>query len=168
MKRNYKILVLVLLFAVASCSFTTKSFDDPNKDKTLIELITYVLENGHYDAKDINDSFSKEVFEDYMEALDPLKRYFYASDIEEFKAYELKIDDQIKNSEISFFDLTHTRLQKRMEEAKGIYKEILAQPFDFSKEEKIDTDYEEIAYVSSKEEMKNRWRKQLKFNTIAN
>ena len=76
MKRNYKILVLVLLFAVASCSFTTKSFDDPNKDKTLIELITYVLENGHYDAKDINDSFSKEVFEDYMEALDPLKRNF--------------------------------------------------------------------------------------------
>lgn len=168
MKRNYKLLVLVLLFAVASCSFTTKSFNDPNKDKTLIELISYVLENGHYDAKDINDSFSKEVFEDYLEALDPLKRYFYASDIAEFKAYELQLDDQIKNSDISFFDLTYTRLLKRMEEAKGIYKEILATPFDFNREEVIDTDYEKIAYVSSKEEMKDRWRKQLKFNTIAN
>lgn len=168
MKRNYKILVLVLLFAVASCSFTTKSFDDPNKDKTLIELITYVLENGHYDAKDINDSFSKEVFEDYMESLDPLKRYFYASDIEEFRAYETKIDDQINNSEISFFDLTYTRLQKRMEEAEARYKEILSTPFDFSKEEVINTEYAETEYVSSKEEMKNRWRKQLKFSTIAN
>src|SRR5690606_16912714 len=108
MRRNFKILVLVLLFAVASCSFTTKSFDDPNKDKTLIELITYVLENGHYDAKNIDDSFSKEVFQDYVEALDPLKRYFYASDIEEFRAFEDKIDDQIKNREINFFDLTHT------------------------------------------------------------
>ena len=168
MRRNYKILVLVLLFAVASCSFTTKSFDDPNKDKTLIELITYVLENGHYDAKDINDSFSKEVFADYMESLDPLKRYFYASDIEEFKAFETKIDDQINNSEISFFDLTHTRLQKRMQEAETRYKEILSTPFDFSKEEVINTEYEETEYVSSKEEMMNRWRKQLKFSTIAN
>ena len=52
MKRNPKILVVLLLMAVASCSFTTKSFDDPDKDKVLIDLITYVLNQGHYDAKD--------------------------------------------------------------------------------------------------------------------
>jgi carboxyl-terminal processing protease len=43
MKRNYKILIVVLLMAVASCSFTTKTSNDPNKDKLLIDLITYVL-----------------------------------------------------------------------------------------------------------------------------
>lgn len=168
MKRNYKLLVLVLLFAVASCSFTTKTFDDPDKDKTLIELITYVLENGHYDAKDINDSFSKEVYKDYLEALDPLKRYFYAGDIEEFSQFKEQIDDQVKNREISFFDLTHTRLVERMEEAQVIYKEILAQPFDFSKKEILDTNYDEQEYATTKEEMKERWRKQLKFSAISN
>ena len=166
MRRNYKILVLVLLFAAASCSFTTKSFNDPNKDKTLIELVTYVLQNGHYDAKDINDSFSKEVYQDYLEALDPLKRYFYASDIEEFKAYEEQIDDQINNADINFFNLTHERLQQRMAEAEGMYKEILETPFDFSKEETLDTDYDQREYVDSKKEMRDRWRKQLKFSAI--
>ena len=168
MKRNYKLLVLVLLFAAASCSFTTKTFNDPNKDKTLIELISYVLKNGHYDAREVNDSFSSEVYKDYLEALDPLKRYFYASDIEEFKQYETLLDDQIKNSEISFFDLTHTRLMQRMKEAEGMYSEILDKPFDFNKKEKLDTDYSTRAYVSSKEEMKQRWRKQLKFSAISN
>lgn len=168
MKRNYKLLVLVLLFAAASCSFTTKTFNDPNKDKTLIELIAYVLENGHYDAKDINDSFSKEVYSDYLESLDPLKRYFYASDIEEFQKFEDRIDDQIKNSDISFFDLTYSRLVNRMAEAEGIYKEILDEPFDFSKKENFTTDYEDQPYAASKEEMKERWRKQLKFTAIAN
>lgn len=168
MKRNYKLLVLVLLFAVASCSFTTKTFNDPDKDKTLIELITYVLENGHYDAKDINDSFSKEVYKDYLEAIDPLKRYFYAEDIEEFSQFEEQIDDQVKNREISFFDITHTRLLERMEEAQVIYKEILEQPFDFSKEEILNTDYDQQEYAASKEEMKERWRKQLKFSAISN
>ena len=168
MKRNFKILVLVLLFAAASCSFTTKTFDDPNKDKTLIELITYVLQNGHYDAKEINDSFSTEVYKDYLEAIDPLKRYFYASDVQEFEKYRTLLDDQIKNTEISFFDLTHSKLVKRMSEAEEIYKEILSEPFDFSEEEVLQTDYENREYASSKEELKKRWRQQLKFSTLAN
>ncbi|HET8753851.1 MAG TPA: S41 family peptidase, partial [Salinimicrobium sp.] len=167
MKRNYKILVLVLLFAAASCSFTTKSFDDPNKDKTLIELITYVLANGHYDAKDINDEFSAEVFGDYMEALDPMKRYFYEKDLQEFRQYKQLLDDQIKNGEIAFFDLTYNKMLQRMEESEAIYKEILSAPFDFTIEESFETNFEDIAYASSKEEMKDRWRKQLKLSTLA-
>ncbi|GHA42749.1 tail-specific protease [Salinimicrobium marinum] len=166
MKRNSKILVLVLLFAVASCSFTTKTFNDPNKDKTLIELITYVLQNGHYDAKEIDDSFSKEVYKDYLEALDPLKRYFYASDIEEFEKFEDQIDDQILNKDISFFDLTHERLQQRMAETKEIYEGILETPFDFTEDEVLDTDYDSRPYASSKEEMRERWKKQLKLSAL--
>jgi carboxyl-terminal processing protease len=168
MKRNYKILILVLLMAVASCSFTAKTFNDPNKDKLLIDLITYVLERGHYDAKDINDDFSKEVYKDYIGAIDPLKRFFYEKDIQEFSTYEDKIDDQIKNKELSFFDLTHQRLEQRMKEVREIYREILAVPFDFSETEDINTNYEEIGYVSSRAELKERWRKQLKFTTLAN
>ena len=81
MKRNFKILAVVLLMAAASCSFTTKKFEDPNKDKLLIDLITYVLNQGHYDAKEINDSFSANVYEDYLEGLDPSKRFFYKEDL---------------------------------------------------------------------------------------
>jgi len=43
MKRNSNILMLVLLLAFASCSFTTKTFNDPDKDKMLVQIITYVL-----------------------------------------------------------------------------------------------------------------------------
>ncbi|WP_202912765.1 carboxy terminal-processing peptidase [Christiangramia aestuarii] len=166
MKRNFKILAVVLLMAAASCSFTTKNFDDPNKDKLLIDLITYVLNQGHYDAKDINDNFSANVYEDYLENLDPSKRFFYEKDIEEFDAYKEKIDDEIKNKNIEFFNLTYNRLGKRMEEARSLYKEILSEPFDFTENEKIVTDYDNVDYVSSKEEMRQRWKEQLKFNTL--
>ncbi|WP_034918812.1 carboxy terminal-processing peptidase [Gillisia sp. CAL575] len=168
MKRNYKFLVLVLLMAAASCSFTTKSFNDPNKDKLLIDLITYVLEKGHYDAKTIDDGFSKEVYKDYLDAIDPLKRFFYEEDVKEFVVYQDKIDDQIRGKDLTFFNLTHDRLLERMKEVRGIYKEILAEPFDFSEDEDINTNYEEIDYISSRAELKERWRKQLKFSTLAN
>ncbi|MCP9199670.1 carboxy terminal-processing peptidase [Gramella sp. GC03-9] len=166
MKRNFKLLAVILLMAAAACSFTTKNFDDPNKDKLLIDLITYVLNQGHYDAKDINDEFSANVYEDYLEGLDPSKRFLYAEDIKEFNAYRDKIDDEIKNKNIEFFNLTHERLLNRMEEARILYKDILSQPFDFTEDERINTDFDELDYVSSKEEMRKRWKEQLKFNTL--
>jgi len=168
MKRNFKILLLVLLLAFASCSFTTKKFDDPNKDKLLIQLIAYVLEEDHFNPKTIDDEFSVAVFEDYLEQLDPYKRYFYESDIKEFEQYKNKIDDQLINYDLTFFNLTYERLLKRIEESKVIYEEILGKPFDFSKNEIFSTDYEALDYAKSKKELKERWRKQLKFSTIAN
>ncbi|WP_373059694.1 carboxy terminal-processing peptidase [Zunongwangia sp. H14] len=166
MKRNFKILIMLMVMAASACSFTTKKFEDPNKDKLLIDLITYVLNQGHYDAKDINDEFSANVYKDFLESLDPSKRFLYAADVEKFSAFKDQIDDQIKNKEIDFFDLAYTTLNKRMEETRALYKEILAEPFDFSEKEHINTDYDDLDYVSSKEEMKERWRKQLKFSTL--
>ena len=168
MKRNYKLVLITLLLAFASCSFTTKKFEDPNKDKLLIQLIKYVLEEGHFSPQEINDDFSEEVFYDYLNQLDPFKRYFYASDIKEFEQYKDQIDDQLISYDLTFFNLTHERLLKRIEDSKEVYKSVLARPFDFYENETFSTDYENLDYVSSKKEMKERWRKQLKFSTIAN
>ncbi|RXJ49981.1 carboxy terminal-processing peptidase [Gelidibacter gilvus] len=168
MKRNYKILLLALMLAFASCSFTTKTFEDPDKDKLLMQLITYVLEEGHYSPKEINDEFSESVFGAYLDQLDPFKRYFYASDIKEFEAYKDKIDDQLKNQDLTFFNLTHGRLLQRLEESQEMYREVLANPFDYGVDETINTEYKKLAYVKSKKEMKERWRTQLKFSAIAN
>jgi len=129
MKRNYKILMLVLLLAFASCSFTTKTFNDPNKDKLLIQIITHVLERGHFDPKTLDDDFSEQVFEDFLSQIDPLKRYFYESDIEDFEAFKYEIDDQLKAYDISFFKLTYDRLLKRMDEAEVLSQKILDKPF---------------------------------------
>jgi len=169
MRGNYKFLLLAFLIAFASCSFTSKKFDDnPDKDKLLIQLITYVLDNGHFNPQDLNDSFSENVFEDYLNQLDPFKRYFYESDIKEFEAFKTQLDDQLKDYDVAFFNLTHERLLKRIEESKAIYAEILEKPFDFAKDESYTADYEKLDYVKNKREMKERWRQQLKFSTIAN
>ncbi|RXG25026.1 carboxyl-terminal processing protease [Leeuwenhoekiella marinoflava DSM 3653] len=165
MIKNAKVLVLALLLAAASCSFTT-SDEDPGKDKVLISLISYVLEKGHYDAKEFNDEFSEQVFNDFVTSLDPLKRYFLQSDIKEFEEFKYQIDDQIRNEDISFFDLAYTRLRERMEDSKKIYDEVLEQPFDYDEDETIDTDYENLDYAKTRKELKSRWKNQLKFSAI--
>lgn len=166
MKKNLVLGFLAVLIAVASCSFTNKTFESNDKDKLLLDIITYILEKGHYAPKDINDDFSVSVFEDFIDVLDPTKRYFQAEDIRDFEQYKFQIDDQIKNTDISFFNLVHERYIMRMGDVKVIIKEVLDEPFDYTVEESINSDYDKRPFTSSKSELKERWRKQLKFWTL--
>ena len=166
MKKNIIVISLTFILGLASCSFISSNFDQTDKDKLLLQLITYVLDQGHFVEKEINDDFSRKVFNEYLNIIDPYKRYFYESDIEEFKKYEDQLDDKFINAEIDFFDLTYNRGQKRFNESKLIYKEILNNPFDYQIDEDFNADFESLDYVKNESEMKDRWRKQLKFSSI--
>ena len=141
MKRNYKVLSFLLLLAFASCSFTSKKFSNPDKDKLLIQIITFVIEQGHFDPIAIDDAFSEELFSDFIEVIDPVKRYFYESDYKDFEKYKLTIDDQLKVSDITFFNVVYERFISRIEESKSIYKDILSKPFDYSIDESTKSSY---------------------------
>lgn len=168
MKRNYKIVLLVVAFSVALWSFMPKpKASDPEKDKLLLELLTFVIEKGHYHPAAIDDTFSKGVYKSYINGLDPSKRFFLQSDIDEFAQYETKIDDQILNRDLSFFELTYNRLQQRMDESRGIYKDILAKPFDFNVNEEFNVDYEKMPYEKDEAGLRNKWRKQLKLSVLS-
>lgn len=168
MKKNFKVLLVAVFVAIASCSFTTKKFDNPEKDKLLIDLITYVLEKGHYSPKDMDDAFSRNIYKNFIDDVDPLKRYFLNSDIEEFKKYETAIDDQIKIKDVTFFKLVYTRLTERINQIEKIYPRILELPFNYSIDEELNVDYDKITYPNNIKALENRWRKQLKFTTISN
>lgn len=167
MIKNMRVLLLLVFVAAASCSFTTKKFEDPDKDKLLIDLITYVLERGHYAPADINDEFSESVFEHFIDGLDPLKRYFLASDIEAFSAYKYQIDDQIKNKDLTFFSLVYERFDKRLQQARDRYGKILDKPFDYSVKEVMMVDYDNTEYALNEAELIERWRQQLKLSSIS-
>lgn len=170
MKKNYKILLVVLTLSIALLGFSlfpSKKDSDPEKDKLLIELLTFVIEKGHYNPAAIDDNFSKGVYKDYLNALDPSKRFFLQSDIDEFAKYETQIDDQILNKELSFFELTYSRLMQRMEESKSYYKDALANPFDYDADETFNADYEKLPYCKSTKELKERWRLQVKLSALS-
>ena len=168
MKRNYKvILVITALSAVLWSFIPSEKKSDPEKDKLLLELLTMVLERGHYSPVAMDDAFSKKVYAKYLEGIDPTKRFFLQSDIEEFSKFELQIDDMIKRKDLTFFNLTNGRLLQRMQESRGIYEQVLASPFDFTSNEKINVDYEKLPYAKSKKELIDRWRKQLKLQALS-
>jgi carboxyl-terminal processing protease len=167
MKKKFGLGLLVLLLGFASCSFTENhNFETDNKDKLLIDLITYVLEKGHYSPKDLDDQFSTEAFSRFIKGMDPLKRYFLASDIETFEKYRLSIDDQLINKELVFFDEVYKVLSKRIEEAESRYERLLSDSFDLFSPSVVEIDYDQMSYVNTKAELEDRWRQQLTISLL--
>ena len=154
---------LVIYFEVSNTKFSS---DEPNKDKLLVDLVSYVLDKLHYDPKIINDDFSINVYEDFIEAVDSQKRFLLKSDIELFSQYKLLIDDQIKSSDITFFNIVYETLKSRMDEVESFYQEVLFTPFNFNIDEEINLDYENQEYVDGIEELKKLWRKRLKLSAL--
>ncbi len=169
MNKNIFILFLLGIISFASCSFTDKKFEyTGDREKLLMEIIQYMISRGHYDQQPLDDAYSKRVFKGYLQYLDPQKRYFIQSDINEFKKNETKMDDDLKKMDVSFFTLTYNRLRQRMEEADKLSQELLKESYEFSKKESVDLDYENIPYTKDKKGLRERWRKLIKYSILSN
>lgn len=164
LRSNYLFVIFPLL--LIGFALTNKKFSDPNKDRLLMEVVKYVVEKGHYKKISIDDNLSKNLYYAFIKQLDNQKRFFLKSDIREFERYKYLLDDQIKEYDLTFFNLVYQRSKIRIEEAKSYYNEIVNNKFNFNLNENIDLDFEKKEYAKSKSEIKNRWRKQLKFSTL--
>ena len=157
--------LLVLLFLTLSSFF---DFNQNNeKDKLLIEIISYVIERGHFDPKNIDNEFSENMFKEFIENMDGQHRFFLSSDIGNFKKYKYDLDDQIINSKTTFFDLVYNKLIQRQEMVKNFYEEILNKPFSFNEDEIISLDYKNAPYPKTLNDLKSLWRKRLKLSTLS-
>ena len=140
--------------------------ENPNKDKLLLEIISYVIDRGHFDPKDINDAFSENVYTSYLENIDGQHRFFLKSDINSFNSYRYLIDDEIKNTQVEFFNLSFEKLMERMSQVEGFYKSLLETPFDFSIKDEINLDFKKASYANNLTELRSIWRKRLKLNAL--
>lgn len=166
--KRLPILIILLaggVFLISSMS-KPKNVLPPGKYEKVLQNITEMLKEGHYSPKPIDDEFSKKIFTRYFENLDPNKNIFLREDLESLKKYETRIDDEMKGAPVEFFIAASDVFNKRMEEAALIYKEILASPFDYTKDEIIVTDPEKIKFSTSVAERKESWRKWLKYQSL--
>ena len=171
MKKNTSYIVFVIavgFYLLTAISIPSKKeFVSNDKDRLLIELISHVIQRGHFNVKSLNDDMSEQIFHTYLESIDGQKRYFLQSDFREFAKYMYRIDDQLRELDLTFFDLTYKRLILRMNEVESLYASLLSRPFDFEKKESFDMDYEEQLFPLSQTSRAEKWRKQLKLSTLS-
>lgn len=171
MSKKFIPVILVLTAASLFVAFQTQGKPDVDNPKSkytrIIRNVGLLLEQGHYSPKPIDDNFSKIVLKKFVEDLDGDKNIFLQSDIDGFKKFDSKVDDEIHGAElISFFTISGAYIN-RLKETAGLYKDILAKPFDFSKDEDVMLDREKLNNPKTEAERKEIWRKRLKYQVLA-
>jgi carboxyl-terminal processing protease len=162
--RNKIIKSSFLIAVLGLCSFTYFQFE---KNQVLLDMLMSVLNQAHYSPLKINDEFSEKAHKLYLKRLDVSKKFLLKSDIESLNKYSKEIDDEINNGTFEFYKAALEIITKRIQEKESWSKEILEKPFNFSIEEEYETDGDKISYAKNETELKNEWRKMLKYQTLA-
>ena len=171
MSKKFLPIFLVLTAASLFIAYSTQGKNEKDNPKSkyakVLRNVGIILEEGHYSPKKIDDNFSKTAFKKFIEDLDNAKNILLQSDIDALKKYETKIDDEIHGAEIkSFFDVNEIYL-KRLNEASILFSAILAKPFEFTKDEAIQTDVEKLSFPKTIADRTDLWRKYLKYLVLS-
>lgn len=172
MSKKFIPVVLVLTVASVFLAFQSQGKgdrDDNPKSKyaKVLRNVGILLEEGHYSPKKIDDAFSKQVLNKYIKDLDDDKSVFLQSDIDGFKKFEDKVDDEIHGSELKSFYAVNDVYTKRRDESFAIVRDILSKPFDFSVNEAVQNNRDKAAYPKTEAERKEIWRKNLKYSVLS-
>ncbi|MDR1876885.1 MAG: carboxy terminal-processing peptidase [Flavobacteriaceae bacterium] len=138
-----------------------------DREKEIFKRVRETLLYTSYAPKNLNEAYSKDVYKKYIEDLDPFKRYFLKSDIEEFEGYRNKMSEMFINSDVSFYHLTIDRLYKRIDETEVYVNEIFeGTPLTFTKDEYFISDEKKREFPSNQAQAKEYWKTYIKYSVL--
>ena len=126
------------------------------------KIITQVISRYHYKKQEFNDQLSQQVFDRYIEALDPNRAIFLKADIDRFSRYQRVLDDYLLKGNIEPAFEIFTLYQQRVNEAVNYANSLLEKGFDFTIDEKYRIDRDDASWPASNREREAVWRKRVK------
>jgi carboxyl-terminal processing protease len=154
--------ISALLFtALVFCG--NKNFVSGN---SLLEMITSVLKQGHYDPPKIDDAFSKKVYGNVLDKVDNDKRFFTKEDLKKLSKYEKLIDDQVNAGSYEFFDTVWSMMMRRLDLVEAHNNKVLATPFNFKGNDYYTVKDEATENPKDIAALKSEWSAWLKFQAL--
>ncbi len=137
---------------------------EPSREqRTIARMIAQLMPRHHISSQGLNDTISERALNLYLKSLDPMKLYFYQSDIDEFQTSSKLIDDMVQNGDLSLAYKIFARFIQRVDERVVVALDLLDNDFDFTKDESIVIDPDAATYARTPQEAQDRWRRQIKY-----
>ena len=166
--------LLITLGALFGCTATADTtqitpvapLSPTSEHSEATEIIVYLMQQYHYSPVSVDDELSDQIFDRYLESLDPQRSFLLASDVKEFEPYRLKIDDALRAEKLStIFDIFN-RFKARTAQRIAYAQELLNKDFDFTIDENYTFNREEAAWPVSDKAANELWRKRVKNDVL--
>jgi len=159
-------LLTVALFA-GLCSSAWSEPVGPNaQDRPITLAMLKLLEREHLSRHPLDKEISERAFTLFFKTLDPMKLYFYQSDMDEFLRQKDELGSLLLKGDISFAYTVFRTLLHRVDERMKLVEELLAAPHDFTVDEEMVFDRDKVEYPKTPDEARDRWRKRIKYDLL--
>ena len=127
------------------------------------------LRQMHYNNEPMNDELSSKIFDRYIEMLDGSKSYFTISDISSFEEYRFKLDNALKQGDLTpayqIFNIYQQRVIHRLNDL-ILQVENNYVGLDFTIDENLLIDREDAKWPNDEAALNEVWRKRLKSSVL--
>ncbi len=168
------LIILVLPYSIrwkdmeSAASNQPSSLLEPQKHHSeTSKLLVRIVDALHYRNRPLDNEFSVEILDEYLNTLDPNRSYFRSSDIQEFKSLRLYFDDYLKSGKMDKVYEIFQVYQDRVAERTTYAKTLLDYPFDFQLDDELELDRSSTGWPFTQVEYDMLWRRIVK-NEILN
>ena len=169
--KQLSIAVIINVILLSSLSLNAATSSDsraiqttPSQQKATKEILN-ILAKKHFVDVSIDDELSVRFLNNYIKRLDPNKSFFIQSDIDEFNQYRYDLDNELLNGKNSIGFNIYQRFKERMDHRLQKLIDQLSNDtstIDFTIDESIPIDAEEMHWPTSLKDADEQWRKRIK------
>ncbi|HLP47508.1 MAG TPA: carboxy terminal-processing peptidase, partial [Candidatus Kapabacteria bacterium] len=165
-KQVYSTIILAAIVILLATALSTFTQTQAGRAQFLSQLIYTGLENLHYNGRNVDKDFSEKAIKEFLDVLDPNKRFLLQKDAAELRRFKDKINEEFADGKTDLMTAATNRIQERIRDVMKFYGELLEKPFDFTIAEGVELDPEKRDYCVDIRELKEFWRKSLKYRTL--
>lgn len=161
--------IVLLTLSAALCLFPTLRADPVKPrmiDHHVAQQVARLLVQDHLSGHALDDEMSQRSLKSFLKSLDPWKLYFYQSDVDTFVTRQNDLDDMVRKGNIDFAYEVFGVFLRRVDERVALANELLATEHDFTADEQMTTDRDEVRYTRTVAEANDRWRKRVKYDLL--
>ena len=165
--RTVGIITVSVVLLVATTIFAQQLGGAQSHEQATVKLVSEMISKYHISQKALDDRISGMVLNKFIKDLDSQKLYFLKSDIDEFARYRDQIDDLLKVGQITFAHEVFKRYLQRLDERVVVAHSMIDAPHDFTIDESMVIDGDQLAWSADVKELNERWRKRVKYELLS-
>lgn len=165
--RSMMALLLTSLVLATTAIGAKQAAKNNTTESTTAKLVSEMISKFHINQQSIDDRVSQMLLKRLLKDFDPQKLYFLKGDVDELMRYKEALDDYIRVGNVDFAHQFFALYLKRLDERIAAAHKLIDLPQDFTVDEVMITDGDQVPWAATGEELNERWRKRIKFDLLS-
>ncbi len=159
--------ILVVALVAGLCPLAWADLTAPGaNDRNIAQTVAFLVRSQHLSRHPLDKEISERCLKSFLKSLDPMKVYFYQSDVDEFDKQKDALCDALLKGDIRFAYTVFRTFLERVDERVRTVDELLAAPLNFAIDEQMPVDRDTLQYPKDRAEAQDRWRKRIKYDLL--